>query len=82
MNNKFTMEIVWHNCKTNPPKEFENNALIATDGVNVYDMSWHKVDGYFISVDGFVLPINNSCLEYWWWADVEQTVHNEQRFKV
>lgn len=33
---KFTMELVWHNCLTQHPKEFENNALIVTDGNNVF----------------------------------------------
>ena len=30
------MELVFHNCDTNHPKEFENNSLIITDGKNVY----------------------------------------------
>ncbi len=80
MCDKFTTELVWHNCKTNPPKEFENDFLIGTDGVNVYGMSWHRAEGYHIAVDDFYLLLNPVCLDYWWWADVEQTVRSEERF--
>lgn len=77
---KFTMELVWHNCLTYPPKEFSNNALIATNGNDVLGMSWHRTEGYFVAEDEFHLRRLDD-LENWWWADMEQTVQGEQRFK-
>lgn len=74
--NKFTMELVWHNCLTNPPKEFSNNNLIVTDGSNVFRMSWNKAEGYFILG---LEKIDN--LKNWWWADIEQTVQGEPKFR-
>lgn len=76
MHNKFTMEIVWHNCLTNPPKEFSNNALIVTNGYIVDRMSWNKSEGYFV---WGIKKIDN--LKDWWWADIEQTVQGEIKFR-
>jgi hypothetical protein len=78
MYNKFKMELVWHNCMTNPPKEFTNNALIVANGRNVLDMAWHRADGYLVSDDGCMKKLTN--LENWWWADIKQTVQGETRF--
>ena len=80
MYDKFKMELVWHNCKTYPPKEFENNNLIVTNGTTVFGMSWHRGDGYYI-LDSKNRLIRLDDLENWWWADVEQTVQNESKFK-
>lgn len=74
--NKFTMELIWHNCLTNPPKEFSNNNLIVTDGSNVFRMSWNKTEGYFILG---LEKIDN--LKHWWWADIEHTVQGEPKFR-
>lgn len=82
MYDRFTMELVWHNCKTNPPKEFSNNALIVTNGNDVFGMSWHKTEGYFISDDyGHLRPLEYKHLDSWYWADIEQTVQNEVKFR-
>ena len=81
MNAKFTMELVWHNCDTNPPKEFKNNTLIATNGTNVYGLSWHRAEGYHIAMENCCVPLNIACLKDWWWADIEQTVQGETKFK-
>ena len=80
--NKFTMELVWHNCKTEQPKEFFNNALIITDGNEVRGMSW--IGGvYFIEEEeGCIRSINDSVLENWWWADIEQTVQCDPSFNI
>ena len=77
---KFTMELVWHNRLIYPPKEFSNNALIATNGNDVLGMSWHRAAGYFIAEDEFHLRRLDD-LENWWWADIEQTVQGEPRFR-
>ena len=78
MYDRFTMELVWHNCLTNPPKEFSNNNLIVTDGSNVFGMSWHRAEGYYIE-DGLSLR-RLGDLKHWWWADIEQTVQGESKF--
>lgn len=77
---KFTMELVWHNCLTNPPKEFSNNNLIVTDGNIVEGMSWNKAEGYFIAENEWSLKKLDN-LENWWWADIEQTVQGESKFR-
>lgn len=81
MNNKFTMELVWHNCKTNPPKEFENHSLIITNGNNVFSVFWNAEKGYHISCDDGDVSLATEAYEGWWWADIRQTVQGESRFK-
>lgn len=80
------MELVWHNCKTYPPKEDFNDNLITTNGDYVLDMSWIKEEGYFVSeyaADEWIgHRIEDSVLENWWWADIQQTVWNEPRFET
>lgn len=78
--NKFKMELVWHNCMLYPPLEDFNNNLIVTNGSDVLKLFWHKSDGYSV--------LENECclrrldnLENWWWADIEQTVQGDERFK-
>ena len=80
MNNKFKMELVWHNCETYPPKELENSSLIVTNGKTVFGMSWHRAEGYWILINDECMQIRNSELKNWWWADVQQTVQNDNRF--
>jgi hypothetical protein len=76
------MELVWHNCKTHPPKELLNDDLICTNGVYAFDMTWDSTQGYFIDQFGVnEYRIEDSVLENWWWADLQQTVWNEQRFR-
>jgi hypothetical protein len=82
MNNKITIELVWHNCETNPPKEFSNNALIVTNGIDVFGMSWHRADGYLIATECGDKLMRLSELSKWWWADVEQTVQGEPKFRI
>ena len=75
MKNKFTMELVWHNCKTYPPKEEFNSSLIVTNGDSVLGMVWFS-NKYHASGYGFIQDLEN-----WWWADIKQTVRGESRFK-
>ena len=81
MCNKFTIQLVWHNCKTHPPKEFENHYLFATDGKYVFYLSWHRDEGYWITTKNGCKPLKPYELSYWWWADIEQTVQGDLRFK-
>ena len=82
MYDKFTMELVWHNCEAYPPREFSNNNLVITNGHTVEPMAWHKAEGYIILDDTF----GHRVLDYrhwknWWWADLEQTVQGEAKFR-
>lgn len=81
MTNKFTMELVWHNCDTHPPKEFENNTLIATNGTEVFGLSWHRAEGYFILKEHKIVQIRISELSNWWWADIEQTIQTHKKLQ-
>lgn len=79
---KFTMELVWHNCNTNPPKEAENDGLIATDGELVYEAFWYAPDGFMIRgkyLNEWIGLYKN--LSNWYWADIHQTVRGESKFK-
>lgn len=80
--NKFTMELVWHNCETNKPKEIENDFLIMTDGVDVYEAYWYATNGFMIlnRTEHWWYKINEGLNE-WYWADIEQTVRGDLRFK-
>lgn len=80
--NKFTMELVWHNCKTNPPEEDGNNFLIVTDGDKVFNATWNKTNGYTIKYDSaYSIPLPSVVLEDWWWADIAQTVQQTPKFQ-
>lgn len=82
MYDKFKIELVWHNCKTYPPKEFENNHLIVTNGSYVFGLSLHKAEGYFVIDDyGDLHQLEYEHLDTWYWADIEQTVQDEVKFR-
>lgn len=78
---KFTMGLVWHNCKTHPPKETANDYLIATNGARIYEAAWYAPDGFMIydKYDSWWHGLYEE-LEEWYWADIIQTVQNESRF--
>ena len=65
---KFTMGLVWHNCKHCPPKESYNPCLYITDGTGVLPVMYK--DGQFIYEDSILYD----GLENVWWADLNQTV--------
>lgn len=71
VHNKKTMELVWHNCKSCPPKELFNESLVVTDGVNLYRVRWDQEVGYFGNHCLIEVSMNGS--ENWWWADLYQT---------
>lgn len=80
--NKFTMELVWHNCKIYPPTEQFNSHLLVTDGVTIHEMMWDKTafgDGGFLKVG---LEIKGDDLHKYWWADINQTIQGEHRFNI
>lgn len=79
--NKFKMELTWHNCKTYPPKEYENNNLVITDGDDVCSVSWNRYSGFYISYGNEDIVLSSDFYEYWWWADLKQTVRKVSEFK-
>lgn len=79
---RFVMGLVWHNCFIRPPTEPFNDDLICTNGAYVFNMTWDKDRGYFIAVNGGNdYRIQEALLKDWWWADIQQTVQGEPRFK-
>ena len=80
--NKFKMELTWHNCKTCPPEEEANNFLIVTDGDKIFNATWNKLNGYNAKYDNaYCIPLPHVVLEYWWWADITQTVQQTPKFQ-
>lgn len=78
---KFAMPLIWHNCETCPPEEFENEFLFVTDGELVYCASWHKTKGWTIPFDEFEdEALEPDKLKYWYWADILQTVKGCSEF--
>ena len=77
---KFVMSLTWHNCKTYPPSEDYNPALIITNGKEIFDMRWHKDDGFYVNCSGGYMCLNPKTYERWWWADIEQTVKSCSEF--
>ena len=72
MKDKFTIELVWHNCKTCPPEEDWNNQLIVTDGDYTTVAQYEKPDMWYDFADEYFIP---KCdLSDYWWADVRQTM--------
>ena len=71
MNNKFSMQLVWHNCKTHPPEEQFNPHLLVTDGVMIHDMVWDKTYDGYLKVG---LCMKSDKADKYWWADIDQTV--------
>ena len=78
MRDKFTMDLVWHNCKTYPPKEESNKGLYMSNGLYVHKVFYKKDFGWF-DMD-LVTMIPEDRLAELWWADVEQTVHGCKEF--
>jgi hypothetical protein len=78
MKDKFTMGLVWHNCKTYPPKEHWNNNLYASDGKYVFRVTYDWQSGWFNKYAGYYIPYGE--LHEYWWADLEQTVQTSMEF--
>ena len=76
---KFTMELVWHNCEECPPSENYNSNLYITNGGWVHRAEYSIEDGWYDLRTGYYLPFDLLCR--YWWADMEQTVQGEPRFK-
>ena len=69
--NKMKMELVWHNCKTCPPEEVQNECLFVTNGDGVFEVEWDN--GYWIDHSGRRLRNIEERGEEFWWADIDQT---------
>lgn len=80
MDNKFLMGLVWHNCANNPPEESRNLDLYATDGQIVFRAAYGSETGWYNVKSFKYLPDDE--LERYWWADINGTVKNEERFRL
>lgn len=78
--NKFVMELVWHNCYSCPPEEWRNDYLYVTDGKTFHSVKYSKDRGWWSRELGDYIPID--VLWEYWWADIEQTIQDEHRFKT
>ena len=80
MPNKFKMFLTWHNCATYPPEELYNNRLIATDGIRVFEVAYHKELGWKRKDHNMFLPQQH--LNKYYWADLEHTIRDYQEFRL
>ena len=76
---KFTMELVWHNCEECPPSECRNDNLYVTNGHWVHRVAYSKENGWYDCKTNYYLPFELTW--GYWWADMEQAVQRETRFK-
>lgn len=79
MKDKFTMELVWHNCATCPPKEDFNANLCVTNGRTVFGTKYDKGEWYDRE---FGVCIPDDMLVDFWWADVVQTLNAVADFRT
>lgn len=80
MNNKFTMELVWHNCKTYPPEEDHNYCLILSDGEGFWIVEYYAQYGWFTKGGTY---FSETDLENLYWADLLQTIRDcEWNYKI
>jgi hypothetical protein len=79
MDNKFTMELVWHNCLTHPPAEFYNDKLYVSDGKYVFQVEYSREHGWYDYEGG--MYISPAILQHFWWTDLVQTVGLSKEFK-
>lgn len=78
MNNKFTMELVWHNWETCPPEEDHNFCLVLSDGEGFWIVEYYAQYGWFCD-DG--TPITKEEFKTLYWADLSQTISKCNKFK-
>jgi hypothetical protein len=85
MKDKFTMELVWHNCATHPPKEDYNNCLLLSDGRCYFDAEYiggkYSENGEWYDID-LKEMIPQEELQDFYWADMRQTVGSSNDFNV
>ena len=74
-NVKYTMELVWHSCTNNLPRETYHPTLYITNGREVFPTAWKcELEWKRFEIPGwYIEPGVNS--DGWWWADLVQTVN-------
>lgn len=78
---KFTMSLVWHNCKNYPPSESYNANLVITDGNRVFPIVWDYEVGFCNICANERNCLSPKTYEQLWWADLDQTVRGCSEFK-
>ena len=79
MNDKFKMELTWHNCATHPPKEWINETLFVSDGESIHKARYNIRLGWWCVELWDYIP--NDDLNNYWWADIQQTIDRCASFK-
>lgn len=77
-NIKFTIGLVWHNCLEHPPEERHNDYLFLTDSAHVFPVVYSALFGWYDIISASYVNIDS----HHYWADIEQTVLGDERFKV
>lgn len=78
MENTISMNLVWHNCRTCPPKEYANDNLYISDGKHVCQAAYSKEKGWYNKTHKFyVFP---ELVREFWWADLERNVLASDEF--
>lgn len=72
MKDKFTKEVVWHNCATYPPSEVFNSHLFVAGGAEVFTVIYDRDLGWYHRGAGDFIP--DQYLDKYWWADLDQTM--------
>ena len=78
MKDKFIMNLVWHNCKTHPPKEEYKDFLYATNGKYLFEVAWNRNEGWTYKKYDWQIPSDE--LHEYWWADIDQTIQATKEF--
>lgn len=77
LKDKFTTELVWHNCITHPPKE-NHNYFIMSNGDGWWTVEYWAEHGWFLN-NG--LQFSEDELSRLYWADISQTAKDTFEFK-
>ena len=72
MKDKFTMELVWHNCATCSPIEDFHPNLCVTNGKAVFNVSYDEGEWYDPEFNEY---IPQDMLHEFWWTDVAKVVN-------
>lgn len=77
LKDKFTMELVWHNCITCPPTE-NHNYFIMSNGDDWWPVEYWAGSGWFLYSG---LQFSKDELSKLYWADISQTAKGTVEFQ-
>jgi hypothetical protein len=87
MKDKFTMELTWHNCLTDPPKK--SSCYIAANEYGCFfveyvrpDTCQNQEDAMWLNMDPPFLLVDKMSLTDCYWADLDQLTHDFKEAKL